>query len=150
PIVFLDQSPTNALATGQSHTRELSVSTNGQPYDLRVTLVWTDPPGNPSVGVKLVNDLDLIVTNLDTGDFYVGNNIPQSSDYTEVTSTNSVVPPADIVNNVENVFIRQPLASRYSITVRAHRVDVNSLDNQTNGVLQDYALVISSGNSSIS
>ena len=26
-----------------------------------MTLVWTDPPGNPVTGVKLVNDLNLIV-----------------------------------------------------------------------------------------
>lgn len=30
--------------------------------NLRVTLVWTDPPGDAAVSPKLVNDLDLVVT----------------------------------------------------------------------------------------
>ena len=43
---------------------------------MRVTLVWTDPPGNPVASVKLVNDLDLIVTNLDDTNYvYLGNDI---------------------------------------------------------------------------
>ena len=46
-IVVVDQNPTNALATGQSHTRYLSLSPAAQSQPLRVTLVWTDPPGNP-------------------------------------------------------------------------------------------------------
>ena len=29
---------------------------------VRVSLVWTDPPGNPAAGVALVNDLELTVT----------------------------------------------------------------------------------------
>ena len=64
PMVIVDQEPTNALATGHSRTYSLNVlpATAGQEeatnYGLRFTLVWTDPPGNPNVGVKLVNDLD--------------------------------------------------------------------------------------------
>ena len=43
---------------------------------MRITLVWTDPPGNPIASVKLVNDLDLVVTNLDTPNLvYFGNDI---------------------------------------------------------------------------
>jgi hypothetical protein len=49
----------------------------------RATLVWTDPPGNPNASVKLVNDLDLIVKNLDTGEILYGNNIPPGSDFTQ-------------------------------------------------------------------
>src|SRR5262249_4554804 len=71
PLRFFDQSPTNTLATGQRHTWDLSLSTNGQLVPLRVTLVWTDPPANPGASIKLVNDLDLIVTNLDTGEVFL-------------------------------------------------------------------------------
>jgi len=41
---------------------------------MRLTLVWTDPPGDPSAAIKLVNNLDLIVTNLDETNVYYGNN----------------------------------------------------------------------------
>ena len=52
PMFIIDQNPTNALATGDSHTRLVTVSTNAQQrLPLRFTLAWTDPPGNPAVGV---------------------------------------------------------------------------------------------------
>lgn len=44
PVRFFEQSPTNALATGQSQTRFVTVASSGQAAPLRVTLVWTDPP----------------------------------------------------------------------------------------------------------
>ena len=36
--------------------------TNITNFPLRVTLVWTDPPGNPAAGIALVNNLELVVT----------------------------------------------------------------------------------------
>jgi subtilisin-like proprotein convertase family protein len=144
PVQFFDQSPTNALATGQSFTWNLSLTSDAQAQDLRVTLVWTDPPGNPIAGVKLVNDLDLIVTNLDTGEVFYGNDIPQGSDFNESTDPEGV-PNIDSVNNVENVFLQAPLGTNYSITVLGSRVNVNAVTANTNGIAQDYALVISSG-----
>ncbi len=64
---FIDQSATNALATGDSHTYLMSVSTNtgAQNLSLQITLAWTDPPGDPVAAIKLVNSLQLVVTNLD-------------------------------------------------------------------------------------
>ena len=61
---LFDQNPDDALATGQSHTRFVSLSAAATNQPLRVTLVWTDPPGNPAASLKLVNNLDLVVTNL--------------------------------------------------------------------------------------
>ncbi len=147
PVVMLDQDPARALATGQSHTYQVNLTYKATLNPLRVTLVWTDPPGNPAVGVKLVNDLDLVVSNNIGGQYYIGNNIPAErrvNDGTYPGDTNA--PPFDLVNNVENVFIDNPLSTSYTITVHARRVNVNAVTTQTNGVLQDYALVISSGN----
>jgi len=56
-LLFFDRSnenPVEVLSTGQSHTRNVSLSSAARRVSLRVTLVWTDPPGNPSVGTKLV------------------------------------------------------------------------------------------------
>lgn len=147
-FTFYDQSPTNALATGQSQTRTLTLTGAAQSRPLRVTLVWTDPPGNPVAGVKLVNDLDLVVTNLDTGEVYLGNNIPANSDFTAVSDTNAP-PAADVINNVENVYISQPLGTNFTVTVKGTRVNVNAVTAHTNDVVQDYALVISSGNGEV-
>ncbi|MDB6018821.1 MAG: Peptidase and in kexin sedolisin [Pedosphaera sp.] len=140
---FFDQSPTNALATGDSQTRKLTLARGGVFLPLRITLVWTDPPGNPAASLKLVNDLDLIVTNLDTGDVYFGNNIP-AGESTQPWDTNTP-PPLDMVNNVENVFLDNPRGTNFSITVQARRVNVNAITANTNGIVQDFALVISSG-----
>src|SRR5439155_491153 len=52
----------------------------------------------------------------------------------------------DFVNNVENVFVRPPLGSNYTINVIGRRVNVNAVTPNTNDVVQDYALVVSSGN----
>jgi subtilisin-like proprotein convertase family protein len=152
PIMYFDQDITNALATGEEHKREFNISTAAQGSPLRVTLVWTDPPGNPAVGVKLVNDLDLVVTNLDNGNVYFGNHFPGGSDFSDINiigNTNGSIVlnnERDVVNNVENVYVNGPLGSRYAVSVVARRVNVNAVTAQTNGIKQDYALVISSGN----
>jgi len=144
PIRWIDQSPTNALATGESHRYELGLPEDVGLADLRVTLVWTDPPGNPAASVKLVNDLDLVVSNAVTGEVYAGNQFPAGSDYTELTGTNAA-PDFDRVNNVENVILRQPAATNYVIEVMGRRVNVNAVTAHTNGIVQDYALVVSLG-----
>src|SRR6185369_1737907 len=108
PHFFADQSLTNALATGESRSWNVVISTNAQQELLRVTLVWTDPPGNPNASVKLVNDLDLIVKNLDSGEILYGNNIPAGSDFTQPI-LGETTPVNDAINNVENVFLNRPL-----------------------------------------
>ncbi len=144
-MVYFDQDPARALATGQSFTRNVTVATTGINSPLRFTLVWTDPPGYPLVGIKLVNDLDLIVTNLTTGEVYAGNAIESGNLFN--TAVTNGEPVFDLVNNVENVFIDRPLSgATYSVTVRARRVNVNAVNIQTNGTQQDFALVVSSGN----
>jgi len=144
PLRFFDQSPTNALATGQSFNQSVTVSTEAQEYPLRVTLAWTDPPGNPTAAIKLVNDLDLVVSNTVTHEVYYGNGIPAGNDFNSANATNM---PAvfDAINNVENVFIPAPVGSNYVVTVFGRRVNVNAVTAHTNNVVQDYALVISSG-----
>ena len=71
---------------------------------LYVTLVWTDPPGQASAALALVNNLDLTVTG--PGGVRYGNG---------GTGT-------DTINNVETVQIERPEPGSYTITVRAARV----------------------------
>ncbi|HEX3857718.1 MAG TPA: LamG-like jellyroll fold domain-containing protein [Verrucomicrobiae bacterium] len=153
-IFFLDQSPTNALATGDSQTFLVAVNTNATILPLRVTLAWTDPPGNPAAAIKLVNNLDLVVTNLATGDVFFGNDIPSDSVFNSAWNTNEM-PNLDVVNNIENVFLPPLPTGNYSVTVVGRDVNVNAITAQTNNsagnfapnVVQDYALVINYGNS---
>ena len=145
---FFDQT-TNMLATGQSKTRMLALGNGLGAQPLRVTLVWTDPPGNPAAGVKLVNDLDLIVSNLDNGTVFYGNDIPSGSAFNVTRSPTNGPANLDSVNNVENVFLFPPLSTNYSITVSGHRVNVNAVDSNTTNVVQDYALVVSYGDGGV-
>jgi len=144
PIQWVDQSPTNSLTTGQVHEYKVTLPEEAQQGDLKVTLVWTDPPGNPAASYKLVNDLDLIVSNVVTGEICVGNDIPEGSDYNvRYASTNTTDLPFDRVNNVENVLIRHPLDTEYVVYVVAHQVNVNAVTAHPDGIAQDYALVVS-------
>lgn len=145
PVRFIDQSPTNVITTGQTHTWRVVLSPEARSLPLRATLVWTDPPGNPGAAIKLVNNLDLIITNLDTGEIFVGNNIPLGADFNAADTTNSVSNP-DFVNNVENAFLDTPLGTNYSVSVIARRVNVNAVTANITDIVQDYALVLSSGN----
>lgn len=148
PMVLVDQNPADALATGQSKTRYVSLSAAARNQPLRFTLAWTDPPASPLASLKLVNDLDLIVTNLDTGSVFFGNDIPPGSQFNLAWETDHA-PNLDFVNNVENVFLSTPLAANYSVTIQARRVNVNAVTARTNGIVQDYALVISSGDGQV-
>lgn len=163
PMWFIDQSATNALATGESWEKAITVPTNLHGGNMKVTLVWTDPAGNPSAGIKLVNNLDLVVSNAQTRTVYVGNDFKVNTDYnqgyifsssTNTPTTNGVSTnllatlekldqARDIVNNVESVIIKGPLATNYVISVQARRVNVNALPAHTNGIVQDFALIVS-------
>jgi subtilisin-like proprotein convertase family protein len=155
---FIDQNPTNALATGDSHTFLVTINTNAAALPLRVTLAWTDPPGDPAAAIKLVNNLDLVVTNFDDPAnpiIFYGNDIASGSIYNTPEGTNAQ--NLDSINNVENVFISPLLGANYSITVIGRGVNVNAVTAQTNNaagvyapnVVQDFALVISSGNGEV-
>ena len=160
PTQFIDQDATNSLPTGFSHTRVVDVNAASSRSPLRITLTWTDPAANPLAAVKLVNDLDLIVTNLaNPSEVFVGNYLAEGSIYsqaigqtgftngtaTNLTTTNFLA-ALDVVDNVENVFVPPPLTGPYSVTVRARRVNVNAVDAaDPSTVAQDYALVTSVG-----
>ena len=157
PIFFQDQSTTNALATGDSQTFTLAVKTNAAV--LRVTLVWTDPPGNPAAAIKLVNSLELVVTNMDNPTnpiIYLGNNIPAGYVFSVPQGGTNIMVP-DSINNVQNVIIPPYLGTNYSITVIGRSVNVNAVSAQTNNssgvfapnVVQDFALVISSADTGV-
>jgi subtilisin-like proprotein convertase family protein len=151
-MFLLNQSPTNALATGQWQSFQINCADgNATNFPLRVSLVWTDPPGDPAAGIALVNNLDLLVT-AGTGsnaDIWLGNDF-QSGD---IFTTNNSGDLPDFVNNVQNVYIdptNAPFQFPVTVTVLGSRVNVNAVTTQTNQIVQDYALVISSDDPALS
>ncbi len=145
-IVFFDQSPAIALSTGQYQTYTIAApggtATNSP---LRISLVWTDPPGDPAAGVALVNQLGLTVTDSTGTNIFVGNDFFGGDTFSEINTGNA----PDALNNVQNVYINNsfaPIVYPLTVTVGAARVNVNAVTTQTNRIAQDYALVISSDN----
>lgn len=171
-MLLVDQSSSNALATGQYQTYTISCSdSNAAYFPLRFTLVWTDPPGNPAAGMALVNNLDLTVIDSTGSNVYIGNDFAGGDIFTEASnptnlpggeSDNTVeniyssngIPTftsaGDAINNVQNIYISTangPISFPLTVTVSGTRVNVNAVTTQTNNILQDFALVISSDDS---
>src|SRR5262249_31560892 len=100
--------------SGDSRTFTIKVG-NGSPFEaepLEVTLVWTDYPGSMLDGGRLVNDLNLVVTD-PVGGVHRGND-PAGSDFSNATD----LPPApDAVNPWEVVYLANPVPGTYTITV---------------------------------
>ncbi len=117
---FMDVS--SGLQTGRSWTESFNVTSSDKP--VKVTLVWTDYPGQPDKYPNLVNNLDLMITAPDGKDYH-GNVF--SSPYDE---------RFDDLNNVESVLIAEPKLGEYKITVIATEVREGP---------QDFALVFSGG-----
>jgi PKD repeat protein len=101
------------LSEGNSYTR--SVYNNGM-EPLKVTICWTDAPGNPVTpqldppNPMLINDLDLRIT-MGADTFYpwrLNRNNPSNA------ATNS---GENNVDNVEVVYLANPVAGDYTITV---------------------------------
>ncbi len=138
--IFYDQQ--TSLGTGEQVTRIVRVI--DPEFPLKATLVWTDPPGNPMAAVKLVNNLDLVITNLDTGEVYLGNDIDPESRWSSIWNSSAPSLP-DCVNNVERVLISPPLGTNYSVTVRARGINVDCGSGRFDVAAQRFALAISAG-----
>lgn len=147
-IVIMTEScfGTNHLASGQYHSYDVSVPGAASATNLlKITLAWTDPAGNPISSAKLVNDLDLYVTNtVASGAEYEGNNFAPGTTFTQPTPQGSQS-QRDTVNNVENTFIplTNAAATTYRVYVIGRKVNVNAVSANTNQTAQDYSLVIS-------
>ncbi len=118
------------LSTGQSWSADVNRFNGSEP--LKISLVWSDEPGETSSSKALINDLDLKVTAPD-GTIYRGN----SGLVDDIWSTSAG--SWDRLNNVENVFIESPQDGTWTVEVTADNV---AMDNDpAAGVNQAFSLV---------
>ncbi|MCK5773017.1 MAG: S8 family serine peptidase, partial [Thermoplasmata archaeon] len=96
------------LTTGSTHSRKYTISSNGP--DAIITLVWSDYPGSNTSSIKLVNDMDMIVTGPDGAEYH-GNDL--SSPYNG---------SHDRINNVERIRIPDPAAGIYTVNITGYSV----------------------------
>lgn len=112
------------LNTGESHTHQVHVVSDAEP--LKITLVWSEPPGAAESANPVVNNLDLIVTSPNGVQTFLGNNFAGG-----FSAPGGV---ADAQNNVEMVLINNPTPGDWTVTVTATEVNVGNPG-------QGYALV---------
>lgn len=115
-------------------TRHQVTVAAGEP-DLRITMVYADPPGTPAATHTRVNDLTLHVTS-PSGVEYFGNVGLRDGN----VSTPGGAP--DTLDTVENVFVVGPEAGTWTIEVRADEVIADG-HTETPELDVDYALVAS-------
>ena len=128
---------TTHVAVGQTWSRTLILKDIWQAdcTNLRVTLVWTDPPGDTTSYPKLVNDLDLVVTIA-----------PNSANPTVITGNHQLLGNGtpDTLNNVEDV-MWTPLVPPNGANRRV-RIDVHGISGtMTSADPQDFAVVLTYG-----
>jgi len=99
------------LQTGGTWTFDFGVDSSAEP--LVVTLVWTDYPGTSGSGIKLVNDLDLVVT-APGGTQYKGNVF--SGGFSTTGGS------ADRLNVEECVRVNGPATGNWRVDVNAYNI----------------------------
>jgi hypothetical protein len=130
PRVLRDEAVADMFtASGQSRTFTGVIADTNLPF--RVTLAWTDAPGNTS-GAAYNNDLDLTVTV--GGQTYLGNVF--SNDVSIIGGN------ADTMNNVESVYFPTVGSSTFTVSVTGTSINSVGVPNGSNALTQDFALVI--------
>jgi subtilisin-like proprotein convertase family protein len=130
PREYRDQQDLLATEGGTSvHT--YAVPDTSKP--VKVTLVWTDAPGN-TTGNAWVNNLDLEVAT--GGQAYKGN-VFGSGGLSRAGGA------ADVRNNVESVYLPAGTSGRFSVTVRATTLAGDGVPGAGDATDQDFGLVVS-------
>jgi len=116
---------------GNSITYTGTVADASKP--VRISLVWTDPPGAANANPALVNNLDLTVT--------IGANTYRGNVFTGGVSTTGG--SADTINNVENIFLPAGIAAgtSFSIQVSATAINGDGILGNADATDQHFALV---------
>lgn len=105
---------TTPLQLNQAATYTVLVPTGAA--DLKVTMVYPDPPGTTSSTLHRINDLNLKVTS-PSGTIYWGNNGLTAGNWSTAGGS------ANTVDTVENVFVQNPAAGSWTVEVRAAEIN---------------------------
>ena len=137
PRLAYDREDLALNAAGDERIFTVTPARPGAP--LRITLVWTDPPGAANAIPALVNDLDLEVAESVGGQttaVYKGNVFDQGF---SVPDTGEF----DTLNNVECVYVREAREGAvYEVRVIASTLTQSARPPFTGPAWQDFALVI--------
>ncbi len=137
PRFLRDQVPGDKFtATGQRIAVAGQIADSTKPF--RVTIAWTDAPGNTS-GDAYNNNLDLVVQ--------VGGNTYKGNVFSGQFSTTGGT--ADVKNNVESVFLPAGTSGNFSVLITAANINSDGVPNEAPSLDQDFALVVYNGTAAI-
>ncbi|MBI4999946.1 MAG: S8 family serine peptidase [Euryarchaeota archaeon] len=152
--IISDRTGSNSLEQNEHYTTS-NVICDDLTMPLKITLTWTDPAKGLADG-SLSNNLNLEVTS-PNGQKYYGNAFMDGFSVADTAAYNQNIlgenwdtnsDKFDDVNNVECVYIQNPLAGLYTVKVRADSVVTDAVFS-TPETDQDFALVIYNGEVSI-
>lgn len=124
----------DVLTLGQTNSYFVSVAAGEA--DLRVTMVYPDPPLSPVSGLPhRVNSLSLKVTS-PSGTVYHGNNGLSSAMWSTAGGDRNDI------DTVENVFVQTPEVGQWSVAVTAHLINADGYLATTGTDDAVYALVV--------
>jgi hypothetical protein len=126
--IMKDQSVTFG-ATGNTDVTTATVADTAKP--VRVTLAWTDAPGQ-TTGAPYVNNLDLEVT--------VGGTTYRGNVFSGSNSTSGGT--ADTRNNAESVFLPAGTSGAITVTVKATNIAGDGVPGNADTTDQDFALIV--------
>ena len=117
-----------------SLTQNYSISVPSNVRNLKITIVWNDPPALEKATSALINDLDLSVISPNGSQFlpWVLSNFPNADSLRKLPFRNR-----DRLNNVEQITIENPEAGKYLISVLGYRIPRGT---QTFSVVYDWEL----------
>ncbi len=104
---------------------------------LKATLVYADPAGNPGAQMHRINDLSLKVTSPSGTEYWGNNGLREGNWSTPGGSSN-------IVDTVENVFVEYPESGAWTIEVFADEI-IEDSHVETPELDADFALIVSGG-----
>lgn len=125
---FVVDQATTLTFTNETRTYQVWVTDSSKPF--KVVLAWTDVPASLIPLNALVNDLDLTVSS--ASGTWIGNSF--ANGYSVQGGY------IDGVNNLECVFIKNPIPGLYTITVTAKNVQGDAFMRIDGDPAQDFAL----------
>ncbi|MGE3108976.1 MAG: S8 family serine peptidase [Vicinamibacterales bacterium] len=104
----------NQVGQGQTYTFVVIVAPTDTQF--KATIVWDDFRGNAAVQTQLVNDLDLVVTSPSGTRYFPWTLNPLNPDAPAVQTQE------DHLNNIEQVFVQNPMPGGWTVQVRGTSV----------------------------
>lgn len=133
--IILDEDPIRTFTQSGGGPFEVTGVISDPSQEIRVMLVWTDPPGNPATNAPYVNRLNLEV--IVNGILYKGNNF--DGQYSVAGGIE------DIFNNVQGVRLAPGTTGSFAIRVQPVLIAGDGVPGNGVGLDQDFALVVTNG-----